>query len=189
MFLLQLQLTVQLGDGVENLGKVGALEDPKHDGTEGVAHDGAQVGVHGHLEQTLTTWSVRPISTHPAQEPRTVRHIVASENSTCWPGINQVDSEPRDDSNSCIIIIIIIIIITIMLTYPGEKYDEGVEIEVALAVALRVIVRPDDRQHAQTFGEENHRASRLVSPVLVIVVKLLLQQYPGVLLSQTLSIN
>ena len=51
MFLLQFQLTVQLGDGVEDLGKVGALEDPKHDGTEGVAHDGAKVGVHGHLEQ------------------------------------------------------------------------------------------------------------------------------------------
>ena len=52
MFLLQLQLAVQLRDGVENLSKVGALEDPKHDGTEGVAHDRAQVGVHGHLEET-----------------------------------------------------------------------------------------------------------------------------------------
>ena len=56
MFLLQLQLAVQLGDGVENLSKVGALEDPKHDGAQGVAHDGAQVGVHCHLQQNK--WSL-----------------------------------------------------------------------------------------------------------------------------------
>ena len=29
----------QLRDGVEDLGKVCTLEDPEHDGTEGVAHD------------------------------------------------------------------------------------------------------------------------------------------------------
>ena len=63
MFLLQLQLTVQLGDGVENLSKVGALEDPKHDGAEGVAHDGAQVGVHCHLEETLSIiWKIWKLS-------------------------------------------------------------------------------------------------------------------------------
>ena len=56
------------------------------------------------------------------------------------------------------VIIIIIIIITILLTYPSEKHHEGVEVEVTLAVALRVVVRPDDREHPQTFGEENYWA-------------------------------
>ena len=62
MFLLQLQLAVQLGDGVENLSKVGALEDPEHHGAEGVAHHGAQVGVHRHLEETSKEFSPNNIS-------------------------------------------------------------------------------------------------------------------------------
>ena len=117
------------------------------------------------------------VETHPAQEPLAVRDIVSSEHPACWPGINQIDSEARDDSNS----------------YPGQEHYEGVQIEVALAVALSIIVRPDDGQHAQTLGEEHHRTCTgnvntgkvtrwdwcetcgLVSPVLVVVIKLLLQ--------------
>ena len=132
----------QLRDGVEDLGKVCTLEDPEHDGTEGVAHDWAQVGVHRHLERNWSHRRTMPcVETHPAQEPLAVRDIVSSEHPACWPGINQIDSEARDDSNS----------------YPGQEHYEGVQIEVALAVALSIIVRPDDGQHAQTLGEEHHR--------------------------------
>ena len=53
MLLLELQLTVELGHGVEDLGEVGALEDAEHDGAERIAHDRAEVGVHRHLEREL----------------------------------------------------------------------------------------------------------------------------------------
>ena len=96
---------------------------------------------------------------------------------------------PEITATPGIIIIIIIIMIIILLTYPSEKHDEGVEIEVTLAVALRIIVSPDDWEHAQTFREENHRPGGLVSPVLVVIIKLFLQQYPGIFLGQTLSMN
>lgn len=39
VLLLQLQLTVQLGHRVENLSKVGALEDPKENCNESIAED------------------------------------------------------------------------------------------------------------------------------------------------------
>ena len=45
-----------------------------------------------------------------------------------------------------------------LFTDPGEEHHEGVEVEVALAVALRVIVSPDHGQHGQALGQEHHGA-------------------------------
>ena len=52
MLLLELQLTVELGHGVEDLGEVCALEDSEHCCDDGVTEDAAQVGVDRHLWKT-----------------------------------------------------------------------------------------------------------------------------------------
>ena len=52
MLLLELQLTVELGHGVEDLGEVCALEDSEHSCDDGVTEDAAQVGVDRHLWKT-----------------------------------------------------------------------------------------------------------------------------------------
>ena len=44
------------------------------------------------------------------------------------------------------------------VTDPGQEHHEGVEVEVALAVTLRVIVSPDHGQHGQALGQEHHGA-------------------------------
>ena len=36
------------------------------------------------------------------------------------------------------------------------KDSEGVEVEVGLALALGLVLRPDDRQHPQHLGQEDH---------------------------------
>jgi len=37
-------------------------------------------------------------------------------------------------------------------TKPGQEDDEGVEVEVGLALRLRLVVRPDYRQHCHALG-------------------------------------
>ena len=67
-----------------------------------------------------------------------------------------------------------------MFALLTDEDDEGVEVEVGLALVLALLLGPDGGEHAQGLGDEDHGAGRLVDAVLVEVVELLLQQDLGV---------
>ena len=67
--------------------------------------------------------------TYPAQEPVGVRHIVSSEGVLSGPGVHPVHPPARDDRQAD----------------PAEEHHEGVEVEVSLALALSLIICPDNR--------------------------------------------
>ena len=69
-----------------------------------------------------------------------------------------------------------------------DEYDKSVEVEVTLALALRLVIGPDDGQHPQRLGHEDDGAGGFVDAILVEVVKLLLQQDLGVVLAVVLAV-
>ena len=49
-----------------------------------------------------------------------------------------------------------------MMMTPGQEDDEGVEVEVGLALGLRLVIRPDHRQH-------RHALNMMIYPILTLL--------------------
>ena len=94
---------------------------------------------------------------YPSQKPVRICYIPPGEHFFRRPWVNPVNPSASDDSQP----------------YPAQEHDEGVQVEVSLAFTLRVIIRPNDRQHGQTFGQEDNWTCRFVDTVLIVVIKLL----------------